>query len=133
MFEMTWLIIGAIGGSLLVRFAHGRHIGGCRKLMGRSLVIAALVYVVFALIAWDMQWFMIELLGVPIYGFFYWISTKKTIYWIGIGWLFHPVWDVFLHLYGPGHGVAPEWYAIACLSFDFIVGGYLLWRYKKGV
>ena len=40
---------------------------------------------------------------------------------LAVGWQLHSVWDVGLHLRGPGRHVAPDWYAIACVSFDVLL------------
>ena len=75
-------------------------------------------------------WIAIEALGVFVYALFYWLSTKYSAIWLSLGWLLHPVWDVVLHLFGPGAHVAPEWYAVACLSFDIVVAAYIFYRVK---
>ena len=61
-----------------------------------------------------------------IYGLFYALALKHGILWLGLGWLLHPLWDLLLHLYGPGHHVVPQWYAWACLSFDAAVFGFIV-------
>ena len=43
-------------------------------------------------------------------------------------WL-HPFWDVVLHYIGPGHAFTPWAYAIACVSFDWIVAIYIVVAY----
>ena len=37
--------------------------------------------------------------------------------------------DAGLHLRGAGAGHAPEWYVLACLSFDLLVAAYVV-RYR---
>ena len=49
---------------------------------------------------------------------------------MALGWSMHVIWDVGLHLMGPGHHVAPEWYAVACLSFGLVVAGYIIYLSK---
>ena len=44
-----------------------------------------------------------------------------------IGWFLHMGWDVVLHLMGPGLHIVPEWYAYACISFDVLMAGYLVY------
>ncbi len=97
-----------------------------KRVLADSLIVAALIYVVFALWQADFNWVGIEVGGVFLYGIFYWLGRTKAFFWIGVGWLLHPFWDVVLHLWGAGAEIAPTWYAIACLTFDFVVGGYIL-------
>ena len=52
------------------------------------------------------------------------------IIWLSLGWLLHPVWDIAVHLFGPGHEVAPAGYAVACVSFDIAVAVYLAKKYR---
>jgi len=42
----------------------------------------------------------------------------------------HPVWDFGLHYIGPGREVGPWTYAIACLTFDWVVAAYVFIRYR---
>jgi hypothetical protein len=37
----------------------------------------------------------------------------------------HPLWDVLLHYIGPGQAFTPWTYAIACISFDWLVAIYI--------
>lgn len=34
-------------------------------------------------------------------------------------------------LAGAGAGVAPEWYVAACISFDLLVAGYVVARFRR--
>ncbi len=121
-------LLGLVAVWPLLHFAHQKRLKTVRRLLGQGLVVAALIYIGFAIIWGDLTWIGIETLGVLIYSACYWLSNKFSIVWVGIGWLLHPLWDVFLHLIGPGNHVAPEWYAIACISFDVAVALYIFWR-----
>jgi hypothetical protein len=35
-----------------------------------------------------------------------------------------------MHYIGPGRDIGPQFYSIACLSFDWIVAAYILIRYR---
>ena len=94
-------------------------------------MLAAVIYIGFALAWGDMRWLFIEIAGVAIYGGFFLLANKQSRYWLAVGWLLHPVWDIALHLHGPGEHIVPLWYALACLSFDAIVAAYLLRRIYK--
>jgi hypothetical protein len=110
-FAMVAVIVPAF---LLSRFA--------RDIIGRSvlvifLVIAAGAYFGFATVGRDLVgsnqvWILIELAQAA------------------AGWALHPFWDVVLHYIGPGHSFTPWTYAIACVSFDWIVAIYIVLAYS---
>lgn len=96
--------------------------------IGSGLVVAAIIYLGFALYHGDYQWLLVELVGVFAYGLFAWLALKYSLLWLAVGWGLHPLWDTALHWLGPGVHIVPPWYAIACLSFDFAVAGYVIFR-----
>lgn len=125
-----WLLIGVVLGLVTIVYARSRGRNE-KAVLGIGLGVAAFIYVCFALVWGNWAWFIIELAGVPIYGLFYLLAVRVSPIWLAIGWAAHPIWDLFLHLKGPGHFVAPEWYAVACISFDFLVAAYILMRTSK--
>lgn len=129
---MLWLLFGLILVAPLLYFADAKNLDDASRLLGKSLVVAAFVYVLFA-VAWggDKYWLAIEALGIAVYGLFYWLSLRGSPLWLAVGWLAHPVWDVPLHLLGPGSHIVPEWYAVACVSFDAAVALYIICRVKR--
>ena len=58
-------------------------------------------------------------------------GVRGSPWWLVAGWALHPVWDVPLHYLGPGHAFAPESYAIACLSWDWVIAAYLIYRIAR--
>ena len=50
---------------------------------------------------------------------------------VSAGWALHVAWDVGLHLVEVRAFVG-TWYPNACITFDLIVAGYLLWRAGQG-
>ncbi|OZG75024.1 hypothetical protein BTA51_01075 [Hahella sp. CCB-MM4] len=127
----VWLLLGAVATIPLVLYAHKREFRAISAVFGWGLIVAALIYVGFALLIGDWHWLLIEALGIVVYSLFFLISKVRTVLWVAAGWLAHPLWDVALHLQGPGYHVAPAWYAVACISFDFVVAGYIYYRYWK--
>ncbi len=117
-----WLVAGALGGIGYVRFAGKGHAGRERKAYANGLLIAAAIYLLFALAAGDAVWLAVEALGVLACGVFVWLGRRVSFQLVAAGWLLHPIWDVGLHLLGPGRHLAADWYAIACVSFDVVVG-----------
>ena len=126
LYQACWLLLGLVLGSALIFIARGLGSQHEKRLLANALLIAAILYVGFALVWGDFAWFLIELGGVPAYGLFYWLAYRYSTYWLAVGWSVHPAWDVFLHLTGPGHDIAPEWYATACISFDFLLAAYIV-------
>ncbi len=121
MYTVFWLVAGALAGAWYIWFASKGHTGRERKAYSNGLLIAAAIYLLFALIAVDAAWLGVEALGVVAYGTFVWLGRRFSFYFVAAGWLLHPIWDVGLHLRGPGRHVAPDWYAIACVSFDVLL------------
>ncbi|MCC2607581.1 DUF6010 family protein [Planctobacterium marinum] len=125
---LLWLFLGLLLVSPLIFIT--RKLRGKRlvHVMGSSLVIAALIYIGFAIIWGDTKWLATEFVGVLLYSAFYWLALQRGLVWLAIGWLLHPAWDAALHLFGPGAHIAPAWYAWACISFDVVLAAYLLKR-----
>src|SRR5918998_1646044 len=131
-FAMVAVIIPAF---LLSRFA--------RDIIGRSvlvifLVIAAGAYFGFAtvgreLVGTDQVWILIELAQAIVFGAIGLLGLRGSPYWIAAGWALHPFWDVVLHYIGPGHAFTPWTYAIACVSFDWLVAIYIVIAYGLGL
>lgn len=121
MYTVVWLVVGLLAGAWYIWFASKSHVGRERKAYTNGLLIAAAIYPLFALLAGDLFWLGVEVIGIPAYGLFVWLGRRVSFYFVAAGWLLHPIWDVGLHLFGPGRHVVPDWYAIACVSFDVLL------------
>jgi hypothetical protein len=114
-----------------------------RDIVGRSvlaifLLIAAGAYFGFATVGRDVVgsdqiWILIELAQAIIFGVLALLGLRGSPYWLAAGWALHPFWDVLLHYLGPGHAFTPWTYAIACVSFDWIVAIYIVIAYGLGL
>jgi hypothetical protein len=116
---------------LLSRFT--RDIVG-RSLLAIVLFAAAGAYFGFALLARDLQsisglWVLGELAQVIVFGTMALLGLRGSPWWLVAGWALHPLWDVVLHYFGPGHSFAPVTYTIPCLSFDLLVAVYIAVAY----
>ena len=127
-----WLLFGVLSSGLLLKSIHHKPLYSRISILGYTLIIAALFYVIFAFLYSNLTWIGIESLGVLIYSLFFVLSKNRGLYYLAIGWLLHPVWDVGLHLFGPGDDFAPRWYVIMCISFDITVASYLLIQARVG-
>ncbi|MEN1728579.1 MAG: DUF6010 family protein, partial [Pseudomonadota bacterium] len=115
-----FLLLGALGGWLLVLYAF-RSKRNSQLILAQALVIAALIYLAFALIWANPLWIGIELLGVLLFSLFAWRGVRGSMLWLAAGWGLHPFWDAGLHWWIADGHFAPRWYVIACLSFDLVV------------
>lgn len=99
-----------------------------------GLAVAAIIYLNLGWAAGvSLDVMMLEMGGVLLFGTIAILGRGKWSKFLAIGWLLHPVWDLALHApFGPHHH-APEWYVWACVSFDIIVGMYLLQLEKNEV
>jgi hypothetical protein len=129
------LIEGAIGGAvlsliafLLSRFV--RDVAG-RTLLATVLFAAAGAYLGFAFNpSTPRVWLLVELIQCIAFGIFGLYGWRGSPYWLALGWALHPVWDFGLHYLGPGSSFAPLPYAIACISFDWVVTAYIFIAYR---
>lgn len=126
---ILWVVVG-FGIALLCAFL--LHLLSIKQypFWRVGLVIAALIYVGFALFGQNWEWLPIELLGVLIYGVFFWLSKYISPYFIAAGWALHVLWDIFLH--PGGHpGYVPTWYPPICLGFDLFMAIYLVYLIRQ--
>ena len=128
------LIEGAIGGAVLSLIAFllskfASDVAG-RTLLATVLFAAAGAYFGFAVAAPVSRiWLLIELLQVIAFGAMGLYGWRGSAKWLALGWALHPLWDFLLHYVGPGR-FAPWTYAVACLSFDWIVAAYIFIYYR---
>jgi hypothetical protein len=114
-----------------------------RDIIGRSvlvifLFIAAGAYFGFATVGREVvgtgaPWILVELAQVVVFGTLALLGLRGSPYWLAAGWALHPFWDFLLHYLGPGHTFTPWTYAIACISFDWLVAIYIVIAYRFGV
>src|SRR6185503_9952540 len=131
-----WVLIeGAIGGAVLVLLAFllskfVSDVAG-RTLLATVLFAAAGAYLGFAVAAPVSRiWLLIELLQAIAFGTLGLYGWRGPAKWLALGWALHPLWDLPLHYYGPGRSFAPWTYAVACLSYDWVVAAYILIYYR---
>lgn len=130
MTQALWLLLGVVAAALYVIFARRRGPGREQAILALGLVIAAVIYVGFAVIWGNSLWIAIEMGGLLIYGLFVLLAWRYAMFWLALGWAAHPLWDILLHWFGRGHTIAPEWYVLACLSFDLLVASYIFVRIR---
>jgi len=131
---LSLLLVGAVGAGLLIAFSFllsrfTREIFG-RSLLAISLLIAAGAYLGFVIVASaGSTWILVELGQVVAFGSMALLGLRGSRYWLVAGWALHPLWDIGVHYFGPGHSYAPFEYAVACGSFDLVVAAYVAFAY----
>ena len=119
-----WVGAGVVLAAGLLRFAGRGGPGRRSRVLAVGLVVAALVYVPFALAAGDTGRLVVELAGVAVFAVPAYLGVRGSSRLLAAGWVGHVAWDVGLHLLGPAYG--PAWYAALCIGFDLVVAGGLL-------
>ena len=127
------LLNGALLGIAAIAVAHVLRRDATRFLFA-ALLVAALLYVVFALSAQaGLGWVAVELVGVVAYGAMGWLGLRRSQWWLAAAWALHPIWDLGLHYPGIADSFAvPFDYPILCVSFDLLVAGYIALRASRG-
>lgn len=128
MLYTIWLLIGILLAGLFLWGARSRGPQREPTILAFGLIVAAIIYIGFALVWGNPQWVAIEIAGLLLYTLFVLLAWRHNLIWLALGWAAHPLWDIGLHWLGQGHTVAPEWYIFACLSFDLLVAGYMITR-----
>ena len=130
---MTWLfwfVLGLVLAGGFIMIARRFGIPGERRLLAAGLVVAALIYVGFAVAGAGAAWIAAELGGAVIFTGLAVLGLKRSPMSLAVGWALHPAWDAGLHLIGEGATFAPTWYVVVCISFDLLVGGYIAARFR---
>lgn len=128
MLYTIWLLIGILLALLFLLLARSRGTKSEPTVLAIGLLVAAIIYIGFALRWGNTQWIAIEVGGLLLYALFVLLAQRHNLIWLAIGWAAHPLWDMGLHWLGQEQSVAPEWYVFACLSFDLVMAGYMLTR-----
>jgi hypothetical protein len=119
------ILAGAMLGGLFVLVARRQKNTAELRLLALALLVAALIYVGFALGATDTRWVAIEAVGLAVFAPFAWLGLRVAPWWLALGWAAHVGWDVGLHLDRP-QPVVGAWYPLLCVGFDLVVAGFLL-------
>jgi hypothetical protein len=101
------------------------------QVLASGLVIAALIYVIAALVQGATEVVLLELAGAVVFGLFAVLGLRKASVWLAIGWALHVGWDLAMQL--ADDPVLPRWYAIACLAFDLVVAAAILRERERDV
>jgi hypothetical protein len=119
------LLLGLVGAAVFLTIS--RVVSQTEsQTLAVGLVIAALIYVGFAVVGnASVTWVVVEAFGVGIYSIIAILGLRYSNWWLMLGWLVHPIWDVWIHFFAQGADFTPAWYALGCMSFDLLVAAYI--------
>ena len=116
-------LIGALLALPLIVFLWRRTEQSRRVLLSISLMVAVLIYIVFAgagLVTGkaDSFWMVTELAGIFLFGPLAYLGWRKGLFYVGAGWAFHIFWDLVVH---NNEAFVPAFYPGLCFGFDLVV------------
>ena len=126
------LFLGTIFSLALVRMARMYPPEGERRVYAVGLVVAALLYVIFAVTGGaSARWLAFEGTGVLIYGAATWAGLRGRPSLLALGWATHVAWDVPLHVSGAAVEYTPRWYPWLCVSFDLVIAVAVVASFRR--
>lgn len=130
---MDLLLLLVLGWVLALLFINMARINAAMEhsVLAAGLIIAAAVYLVLASFTGSQAWIALESVGLLGYGLAAILGALVSPWWLVVGWLAHPIWDIYFHWLGAGALFVPGAYVIICLSFDIIIAAYVASRQLK--
>jgi amino acid transporter len=128
--KLFQLILEVVLALLFIWFARTRGPQREPFIYSIGLIIAALFYVAFSVTGATTQWFMLELIGLVVFTIFAVLGLRVSLWFLALGWASHVSWDVLLHLIREQPFV-PNWYPVACISFDLMVAGSIVAQLRE--
>jgi hypothetical protein len=121
---ILWVAAGVLLAAALVFYI--RHYGDRKKMhvAALALLVAASIYVLFALVAFQPLWVIVEATGLLLFLLFIWMAYQYSFWFLCLGWLLHVVWDAGVHPVQVAPYV-PAWYAWLCMGFDVVIALYV--------
>jgi hypothetical protein len=115
------LIIGGLAGFIFASAAYSfRWV--TKAVLGYALIIASLVYLPVGIFdGRPPGWIAFETLSIAIYIIMAFLGMRGSRWWLVLGWVTHPFWNIALHHLGLGAGVAPHWVTVFSSAFDVMV------------
>lgn len=111
MIAVFWLLLGLVGAIGFLAVARVKSEKELQTL-AIGLVVTAFIYVGFAVIGdANPSWIATEIVGVGIYGLLAVLGLRYSKWWLALGWMLHPLWDMWLHFSKSGSVFTPAWYA----------------------
>lgn len=128
----VWFVLGTVAAFVFLAFARATRSDELRVL-AVGLTVAAAIYVIFALVGRaGVSAVAVESVGLVIYSVLAVAGVRRDARWLALGWLVHPIWDFGHRVIEGDFGYAPNWYIVACLAFDLIIGGRIVFDWSRG-
>lgn len=125
---LSYVVLGAVTGYGVTEYFKGTSAAIGSDFYSKALIIASFIYVAFAMASMEDGWLAVSIGGVLLFLVFVYLGSRRSVLWLATGWLAHIGWDVAIHVVETANFV-PLWYPTACIGFDAVVGGSILWTY----
>jgi hypothetical protein len=126
MWVAAWLIIGGLCGVAASRVAYTFR-WGAKLVVGYALIVASIWYLPLGISAGrPLSWIAVETLGIAVYVIVAFLGMRGSSWWLGLGWVTHPLWNIVLHHLGLGAGVEPYWLTVSSSGFDVMVAAMIM-------
>lgn len=123
---MLAILIGAGLAAYLLQYSHSNKKISFTYFWGRALIVAAAVYIGFALFNGKVHNVLIEVVGLGLFTSIAYAGMRKKPSLLVWGWMLHLSWDLLLHpVMGNISSHAPWWYPSICIGFDIFAAGFL--------
>ncbi|MGH8630747.1 MAG: DUF6010 family protein, partial [Burkholderiales bacterium] len=114
---------------ILILYSRWRAQGHAFTVFAAGLVVAALLYVGFALAGGAQpRSLLLEFAGAVAFALLAWLGLRRSPLWLALGWGAHVGWDLGLHVGSAAPAFVPAWYPVVCTSFDLLVAAYIVAR-----
>ena len=94
------------------------------------LMVIALLYALFAMIAGSTHALLLESLPIALFVLAAVTGFKKQLWWVVAGLIGHGLFD-FVHGHFISNPGVPAWWPGFCLTYDVVAGGYLAFLLKR--
>ena len=94
------------------------------------LMVIALLYALFAMIAGSTHALLLESLPIALFVLAAVTGFKKQLWWVVAGLIGHGLFD-FVHGHFISNPGVPVWWPGFCLTYDVVAGGYLAFLLKQ--
>ncbi len=122
---MIWFLLGVVSATaflVVMRLTPVVEMQG----LAITLLMTTGVYVGFAIVGHaDWQWIGIEIAGIGLYSTLAVCGLRYSPWWLMLGWMLHPLWDLGLHGGEAGAVLTPDWYFPTCIGFDLMIAVYI--------
>jgi hypothetical protein len=125
MWVVQWLIVGGLFGAAFARMAYTMR-WGARPVLGYALIIASVGYLPLGILyGRPLPWVAFETLGIAVYVVIAFLGMRESSWWLVLGWVTHPLWNIALHHLGMGAGFGPHWMTVLSSGFDLTVAAII--------